>query len=72
MFATVENGQVSQWFCGCSRSLEVAGVNRNLWTRLDFIRLGSGAAGAAVNYTVLQPKSLWASPRPGCWRALPG
>src|SRR3984893_4561143 len=64
MFATVENGQVSQRFCGCSRSLEVAGVNRNLWTRRDFIRLGSGAAGAALNYTVLQPKSLWASPRP--------
>jgi predicted dehydrogenase len=64
MFATVENGQVSQRFCGCSRSLEVAGVNRNFWTRRDFIRLGSGAAGAALNYTVLQPKSLWASPRP--------
>jgi len=41
-------------------------VNRNSWTRRDFIRIGSGvaAAGATASYTLLQPKPLWASPRP--------
>lgn len=35
------------------------------WTRRDFIRAGTGvAAGAAAGYTLLQPRSLWASPRP--------
>ena len=36
------------------------------WTRRDFIRVGTGAVatGTAVKFTVLEPKPLWASPRP--------
>ncbi|HEX6804785.1 MAG TPA: Gfo/Idh/MocA family oxidoreductase [Terriglobales bacterium] len=36
------------------------------WTRRDFIRVGSAAAatGAAGKFTLLEPKPLWASPRP--------
>jgi predicted dehydrogenase len=36
------------------------------WTRRDFIRVGTSAAatGAAAKFTLLQPKPLWASPRP--------
>src|SRR5216110_1463229 len=39
---------------------------KSVWTRRQFIRVGTGAAatGAAVNFTLLQPKPLWASPRP--------
>jgi predicted dehydrogenase len=38
----------------------------NPWTRRQFIRLGTGAVatGAAAKFTMLQPKPLWASPRP--------
>ena len=41
-------------------------MNRPSWTRRQFIRVGSGAAavGAAGKFTLLQPKPLWASPRP--------
>jgi len=41
-------------------------MNRNFWTRRQFIRVGTGAVatGAAAKFTVLQPKPLWASPRP--------
>ena len=36
------------------------------WTRRDFIRVGtaSAATGAAAKFTLLQPKPLWASPKP--------
>lgn len=39
---------------------------KSTWTRRDFIRVGSGVAatGAVGKYTLLEPKSLWASPRP--------
>lgn len=39
--------------------------NKN-WTRRDFIRVGtaSAATGAAAKFTLLQPKNMWASPRP--------
>src|SRR5438067_3655071 len=39
---------------------------KRTWTRRDFIRVGTGAAatGAAANFTLLQPKPLWASPNP--------
>ena len=39
---------------------------KSTWTRRDFIRIGSGVAatGAVGKYTLLEPKSLWASPRP--------
>jgi len=39
--------------------------NKSL-TRRDFIRLGAGAAavGAAAKVTLLEPRTLWASPRP--------
>jgi predicted dehydrogenase len=41
-------------------------MNSNFWTRRQFIRVGTGAVatGAAAKFTVLQPKPLWASPRP--------
>jgi predicted dehydrogenase len=41
-------------------------MHRNFWTRRDFIRAGTSAAatGAAAKFTLLQPKPLWASPRP--------
>src|SRR5580765_135694 len=37
-----------------------------VWTRRDFIRVGTGAtaAGIAGTYTLLEPKPLWASPNP--------
>jgi predicted dehydrogenase len=40
-------------------------MNKN-WTRRDFIRVGtaSAATGAAAKFTLLQPKNVWASPRP--------
>lgn len=39
---------------------------RDSWTRRDFLRVGTTAAatGAAAKFTLLQPKPLWASPRP--------
>ncbi len=41
-------------------------MNKPSWTRRQFIRIGSGAAaiGATGKFTLLQPKPLWASPRP--------
>jgi predicted dehydrogenase len=41
-------------------------MNKPSWTRRQFIRVGSGAAavGATGKFTLLQPKPLWASPRP--------
>src|SRR6266481_8268936 len=41
-------------------------MNKNSWTRRQFIRVGTGAAavGATGKFTVLQPKPLWASPHP--------
>jgi predicted dehydrogenase len=41
-------------------------MNHNSWTRRQFIRVGTGAVatGAAAKFTLLQPKPLWASPRP--------
>src|SRR5262250_677155 len=41
-------------------------MNNNSWTRRQFIRVGTGAVatGAAAKFTMLQPKPLWASPRP--------
>src|SRR6201988_3127817 len=41
-------------------------MNSNAWTRRQFLRVGSGAVatGAAVKLTLLQPKPLWASPKP--------
>jgi len=41
-------------------------VNKNSWTRREFIRAGAGATagGAALRYTLLRPKPLWGSPRP--------
>jgi predicted dehydrogenase len=41
-------------------------MNRNSWTRRQFIRVGTGAVatGAAAKFTLLQPKPMWASPRP--------
>ena len=41
-------------------------MNKSPWTRRQFMRVGSGAAavGAAGKFTLLQPKPLWASPRP--------
>ena len=40
-------------------------MNKN-WTRRDFIRVGtvSAATGAAAKFTMLQPRPLWASPKP--------
>ena len=39
---------------------------RNPWTRRQFLRAGTTtvAAGAAAKFTLLQPKPLWASPKP--------
>jgi predicted dehydrogenase len=39
---------------------------KSMWTRRDFIRAGTGVAatGAVGKFTLLQPKPLWASPRP--------
>ena len=37
------------------------------WTRRDFIRVGTASAAtgaAAAKFTLLQPKNVWASPRP--------
>jgi len=41
-------------------------MNRTSWTRRQFIRVGTGAAavGATGKLTLLEPKPLWASPRP--------
>ncbi|MCJ7503115.1 MAG: Gfo/Idh/MocA family oxidoreductase [Acidobacteriia bacterium] len=41
-------------------------MGKNSLTRRDFMRLGAGAAalGAAAKVTVLEPSTLWASPRP--------
>src|SRR5438477_5633463 len=41
-------------------------MHSNPWTRRQFIRVGTGVAGtaAAAKFTLLQPKPLWASPRP--------
>ncbi len=41
-------------------------MNKNSWTRRQFIRVGTGAAavGSVGKFTVLQPKPLWASPHP--------
>src|SRR5712691_4083249 len=41
-------------------------MNKNSWTRRQFIRVGTGAAavGTVGKFTLLQPKPLWASPRP--------
>jgi predicted dehydrogenase len=41
-------------------------MNKSAWTRRDFIRVGtaSAATGAATKFTLLQPKNVWASPRP--------
>jgi predicted dehydrogenase len=41
-------------------------MTHNPWTRRDFIRVGTGVAatGAVGKFTLLQPKPLWASPRP--------
>jgi predicted dehydrogenase len=41
-------------------------MNKSPWTRRQFIRVGTGAAavGAAGKFTLLEPKPLWASPRP--------
>ena len=41
-------------------------MNKNSWTRRDFIRASTGAAavGATAGHTLLQPKPLWASPHP--------
>jgi predicted dehydrogenase len=41
-------------------------LKNNNWTRRDFIRVGtaSAATGAAAKFTLLQPKNVWASPRP--------
>jgi predicted dehydrogenase len=38
-------------------------MNKNSWTRRDFIRAGTGAAaiGATPSYTLLQPKPVWVS-----------
>jgi predicted dehydrogenase len=38
----------------------------NSWTRRQFLRAGTTAAatGAAAKFTLLQPKPLWASPKP--------
>src|SRR6478736_3489017 len=41
-------------------------MKNSAWTRRQFIRVGSGAAavGATGKFTMLEPKPLWASPRP--------
>ncbi len=41
-------------------------MNKSSWTRRQFMRIGTGAAatGAAVKFTLLDPKPLWASPNP--------
>jgi predicted dehydrogenase len=41
-------------------------MSKTSWTRRQFIRIGTGAAavGATGKFTLLQPKPLWASPRP--------
>src|ERR1700687_1654641 len=41
-------------------------MNKPSWTRRQFIRVGTGAAavGAAGKFTLLEPRPLWASPRP--------
>jgi predicted dehydrogenase len=41
-------------------------MNKSNWTRRDFIRVGtaSAATGAAAKFTLLQPKNVWASPKP--------
>lgn len=41
-------------------------MGKNSLTRRDFMRLGAGAAalGAAAKVTILEPGTLWASPRP--------
>jgi predicted dehydrogenase len=46
--------------------VEAVCVNKNSWTRRDFIRASTGAAavGATAGYTPLQPKPLSASPHP--------
>jgi predicted dehydrogenase len=41
-------------------------MKKSAWTRRDFIRVGTSAVatGAAAKFTLLEPKTLWASPRP--------
>jgi predicted dehydrogenase len=41
-------------------------MKKSTWTRRDFIRVGTATAatGAVGKYTLLQPKPLWASPKP--------
>src|SRR5258708_19279233 len=41
-------------------------MKHSSWTRRDFIRVGTSAVatGAAAKVTLLQPKRMWASPRP--------
>jgi len=41
-------------------------MKHSSWTRRDFIRVGTSAVatGAAAKVTLLQPKPMWASPRP--------
>jgi predicted dehydrogenase len=41
-------------------------MTHSAWTRRDFIRVGTGVAatGATANFTLLEPKPLWAAPRP--------
>ncbi len=41
-------------------------MKKSTWTRRDFIRVGTAsvATGAAAKFTLLQPKPLWASPKP--------
>src|ERR1700747_1714037 len=38
----------------------------SFFTRRQFMRIGTGAAtaGAVAKFTVLEPKALWASPKP--------
>src|SRR5438045_8775065 len=41
-------------------------MKNSYWSRRQFLRVGTGAVatGAAAKFTLLQPKPLWASPRP--------
>src|SRR5437764_5792144 len=41
-------------------------MRNSSWTRRDFIRVGTSATatGAAGSFTLLEPKPMWASPRP--------
>src|SRR5438045_7531269 len=41
-------------------------MKNSYWSRRQFLRVGTGAVatGAAAKFTLLQPKPLWASPKP--------